>query len=73
MKSGGRLCILDTTADGLIVRIVDKRHKKKDLTHVKLYSSREYKELYTSAKLNYIASKSIRGLYTKVHIGEKPE
>ena len=73
LKPGGRIYILDTTSDVLIVRIVDKRRKKKDPTHIKLYSSRDYKELYIRAKLNYIGSKSIRGLYTKVHIGEKPK
>src|SRR5208283_2091128 len=73
LKPGGRIYILDTTSDVLIVRIVDKRRRKKYPTHVKLYSSRDYKELYLRAKLNYIGSKSIRGLYTKVHIGEKPK
>jgi ubiquinone/menaquinone biosynthesis C-methylase UbiE len=73
LKSKGRIYILDTTADGLIVRTVGKIRKKKDPTHVKLYSSREYKELFTKAKLNYIASQSIWGLYSiKIHIGEKP-
>jgi len=72
LKSKGRIYILDQTADGLIVRIADKWTKKKDPTHVKLYSSREYRALFTQAKLNHIASKSICGLYTmKVHIGEK--
>ena len=74
LKSKGRIYILDGTADGLIVRIADKWTKKKDPSHVKLYSTREYQGTFYQAKLNYIASKSICGLYTmKVHIGEKPE
>lgn len=72
LKSKGRIYILDGTGDDFIVRMFDKRTKKKDPSHVKLYSTQEYKALFAQAKLNYIATKSIWGLlYIKIHVGEK--
>jgi len=73
LKSKGRIYILDATADGLIVKMADKWTKKKDPTHVKLYSTQEFKTLFVQAKLNHIASKPIVVLFNsmKVHIGEK--
>ena len=72
LKSKGRIYILDGTGDNFVIKIADKRAKKKDPTHVKMYSTQEYRELFFNAKLKYISSKSIWGFYAiKVHIAEK--
>jgi len=72
LKRQARIYILDGTADSFIVRMANRRARKKDSSHVKLYSTQEYKTLFAEAKLNYVATKSIWGLlYMKIHIGEK--
>ena len=73
LKPSGRFFVLDPTADLPIVKIVDKWIRKKDPTHVKMYSTREYQALFAQAGLNHISSKSIWGplVSTKVHIGSK--
>jgi ubiquinone/menaquinone biosynthesis C-methylase UbiE len=73
LKPGGRFVVLDATADGPIVKIIDKWIRKKDRTHVRFYSTREYQALFAQAGLNHVSSKSIwlplRSM--KVHIGSK--
>jgi ubiquinone/menaquinone biosynthesis C-methylase UbiE len=72
LKPGGRIYILDATSDTFIVRMADKRTKKRDPAHVKLYSTQEFGTLFARAKLSHVASKSIWGiLFMKIHIGEK--
>jgi ubiquinone/menaquinone biosynthesis C-methylase UbiE len=72
LKSGGRLYIVDPTADTFIVRYFDRRARRKSSDHVRLYSTREFSELFVKAGLKYIRSKTILPIM-RVHIGEKGE
>ncbi len=70
LKPGGRICIAELTADGLIMKIVDKRVKRKEREFTRHYSTQEYKTLFAEAGLSYITSKLITPPM-KVHIAEK--
>lgn len=73
LKPGGKLFILDATADGPIIKIMDNWIRKRDPTHVRMYSTRELRALFSSAGLNHVSSKSIWEpmMSMKVHIGSK--
>ncbi|HXZ94466.1 MAG TPA: methyltransferase domain-containing protein, partial [Dehalococcoidia bacterium] len=70
LKPRGRICILDTTADSFIIRLLDRLERKLERGHVKIYSTEEYWALFRGAGLLYITRKSIM-LPMKIHIGEK--
>ncbi|MGA2625019.1 MAG: class I SAM-dependent methyltransferase [Bacteroidota bacterium] len=70
LKRGGKVYILDPTADNWIVKVVDKVGKLFEPEHVKLYSTKEFQRLFYDAGLRYTASETIKG-HQKVHIGEK--
>ena len=70
LKPGGRIYIMDPTADSCIVRMVDRRIMSKEPDHVKLYSTKEYRELFVGANLKYIRTKTITPPM-KIHIAEK--
>jgi ubiquinone/menaquinone biosynthesis C-methylase UbiE len=70
LKPGGRIYIVDPTSDGLIVKLLDGYMKIREREHVKFYSSRDYRELFTRSGIKYIMTKTVRWL-EKVHIGEK--
>jgi ubiquinone/menaquinone biosynthesis C-methylase UbiE len=70
LKPGGKLYIMELTADGFIVKMSNKWTKKKEREFAKYYSTREYKTLFAEAKLSYITSKLIWPL-VKAHIAEK--
>jgi ubiquinone/menaquinone biosynthesis C-methylase UbiE len=73
LKPRGRIYIMDPTADGFIMKMIDKWILKKEREHVKHYSTQEYRTLFAGTKLNYINSKLITVmLVEKVHIAEKP-
>jgi ubiquinone/menaquinone biosynthesis C-methylase UbiE len=68
---GGRLLLLDATADNIFVRLFDKLASSDD-GHVKLYSTAEFRALFSEAGLKYVRSKSIwhvPGL--TIHVGER--
>jgi ubiquinone/menaquinone biosynthesis C-methylase UbiE len=70
LKPRGRIYILDVTSDSFLTRILDRLAKKLERGHVKIYSTSEYRSLFTRAGLFYVTNKSIlRSL--KIHIGEK--
>lgn len=75
LKYKGRIYILDTTSDGLIGRMMNNQAHKRELEHVNFYNTQQYKTLFTRAKLNHIASKHSRAIFSlspsKIHIGEK--
>jgi len=73
LKTGGRILILDPTADAFFMKIFDKWTKKREREHVKYYSTREYRKLLAQARLNYVSSRPIWPLLSsmKVHIGAK--
>ena len=70
LKLEGRVYLMDPTADGFLVRRLDKRFRRKEREHVKFYSSYEYRLLFQKANLRYIRSRLIVPLM-KVHIAEK--
>ena len=69
LKPGGKIYILDPTADTLFIKLIDKIIKMLESAHVKMYSTKEFKELMTNAGLEYLESRVIHG--EKVHLGEK--
>lgn len=70
LKNGGRIYILDPTADSLAIKFADKIIRLLEREHVKLYSSLEFKNLISNAGLRYDGSKNIQGK-EKVHTGIK--
>ena len=70
LKIGGKVHILDPTADIWIVKIIDKLIMLLGHGHVKFYSTKEFKELLVSAAFKYAGHKTLR-ISQKVHIGEK--
>ena len=69
LKPGGKIYILDPTADTLLIKLVDKIIKMVESAHVKMYSTKEFKQLMLNAGLEYLESRVIHG--EKVHVGEK--
>ncbi len=70
LKVGGRVYIMDLTADGPLLRAIDRRVKAREKEHVKFYGTREYRQMFSVAGLRYVRSKTI-AFPMKVHIGEK--
>jgi ubiquinone/menaquinone biosynthesis C-methylase UbiE len=70
LKNGGKLYILDPTADTWIIKIADKLHKLIEPEHVKMYSSKEFQQLFCHAGLTYSAVES-NYAHEKIHVGKK--
>jgi ubiquinone/menaquinone biosynthesis C-methylase UbiE len=70
LKKGGRVYILDPTADRFIIRIADKILKILEPAHVRIYSTNEYQSMMKTAGLEYTGNRSIHGS-EKVHIGKQ--
>jgi ubiquinone/menaquinone biosynthesis C-methylase UbiE len=70
LKPGGKVYILDPTADLLIVKIANKIIKLFEPGHVKLYSTQEFKNFITGAGLKYAGCEAMHSTI-KIHIGEK--
>jgi ubiquinone/menaquinone biosynthesis C-methylase UbiE len=70
LKPGGKIYILDPTADSFLIKIADQVLRLLEPAHVKIYSTAEYKEMMTSAGLTYIGNVKIQG-QEQVHIGAK--
>ncbi len=70
LKKGGEIYILDPTADTRIAKVVDKIIKLVEPEHVKLYSTKEFQQLFENAHLRYAASETIKA-NSKVHAGVK--
>jgi len=56
LAPGGRVCIVDPTADNVLMRWVDAVIRRRDPDHVRMYSSREFRELFQAAGLRYLGS-----------------
>jgi len=67
---GGRLCVLDVTADDPITRWMDMRVRRKEPEHVKFYSTAEYAKMFAAAGLKVVMSRTILPPM-KVHLAEK--
>ena len=70
LKVGGKIYILDPTADFWFIKIIDKISKLFEPGHVKLYSTKEFERLIIDAGLKYVGCEKIKA-HQKVHIGEK--
>lgn len=70
LKKGGKIYILDPTADSILVKIADKIIKLLEPQHVKLYSTKEFKQLFYHAGFKYSTLEITKGT-DKIHIGEK--
>ena len=70
LKMGGKLYILDPTADKWRVKIADKIIKLFEPEHVKIYSTKEFRELFTGVGLKYLATQ-MANAHQKIHIGER--
>jgi ubiquinone/menaquinone biosynthesis C-methylase UbiE len=70
LKTGGKIYILDPTADFWFIKILDKLIKIFEPQHVKIYSTKEFKNLMSDAGLKHLGFRIIPGRQ-KVQIGEK--
>jgi len=70
LRTGGKVYILDPTADSWPIKFADKIIKFFEPQHVKLYSTNEFRNLMIGAGLKYLESKKIRGRES-VHIASK--
>ena len=68
LKSGGKLYLLDPTADSLAVRLVDRIGRWIEPGHVKLYSSAEFRAMFERAGLRYSSIPSNTRAHT-IHVG----
>ncbi len=70
LKSAGEIYILDPTADTLFVKMIDKIGRLFEPEHVKLYSTDEFKLLFSNAGLQYIRTAVVNS-GEKIHIGKR--
>jgi ubiquinone/menaquinone biosynthesis C-methylase UbiE len=70
LRKGGKLFLLDPTADTWIAKLADAIIKSFEPEHVRMYSTKEFQELFEQAGLKYFASKAINR-YQGIHIAEK--
>lgn len=70
LRSGGTVYILDPTADSVLVKFIDKIIRMVEPEHVKMYSSKEFQELFAGAGLKYLSTNIMNGRDT-IHIAQK--
>jgi len=70
LRSGGRVFVLDPTADTWVTKIADKIIRIVEPEHVKMYSTREFQQMFNQAGLKYSNFKPVNGRES-IHIGEK--
>lgn len=72
LKPGGKLFILDPTANGPFAKLVNFIGKLVEKEHVNMYSSKEFRKMYEKAEISYIDSIPVeKSRYTLVHTGRK--
>lgn len=69
LKPGGRIYILDATTDGIMTKLAEKAFMSRQQSHVKLYSTGEFRELFTKSSLKYVTTRAVWPV--KVQVGEK--
>lgn len=72
LKPSGKIYILDLSSDEFFGKIINKFNKITDSGHVNLYSSADFKELFTDSGLNHVEdfeTGKIGPFHWKVHIG----
>lgn len=70
VKKGGEVYIVDLAADNWIAKIAGKIIKLVQPEHVKLYSAKEFQQLFENAGLKYVNLRTIK-MFSRVHIAEK--
>lgn len=70
LKKGGRVYILDPTADSRIIRFADRIIRVLEPAHVKIYSTAEFHFMISRSGLRYGGCR-VLGSHQKVHMGEK--
>jgi ubiquinone/menaquinone biosynthesis C-methylase UbiE len=70
LRTEGKIYILDPTADIWVIKIIDKLINLFEPSHVKMYSTKEFKKLIAGAGLKYEGHKTVR-TSQNVHIGKK--
>jgi len=73
LKPGGRVCIVDPTADFFLIRWVDECIKRKQPEHVSLYSTEEFRHFFEASGLSDVESKRVVFLWftAKAHFAMK--
>lgn len=70
LKPGGKVYILDPTTDKWIARLIDRIMKTLQPEHVKMYSTNEFRKLFSDAGLRYVSTETVKS-FDKIHVGEK--
>lgn len=70
LKPGAKVYILDPAADFMLAGIINKIFRLIEPAHVKIYSTKEFKQLFIEAGLNYTGNIKAEG--QKIQVGEKP-
>jgi ubiquinone/menaquinone biosynthesis C-methylase UbiE len=70
LKPGGRVYILDLSADDPFTRWVDRRSREREPEHARYYSAKEFAGMFAHVGLHYIRSKPI-WYPLKVHMASK--
>jgi len=70
LKTSGKVYILDPTADSIFLKWIDKIVKRLEPEHVKIYSTKEFINLFNLAGLKYSGPLVIKK-HQKAHVGEK--
>ncbi len=70
LKAGGKIYILDPTADSWLIKFLDKIIKMFEPEHVKMYSSKEFKDMFINAGFKYLKSVEVQ-TRQKIHIAGK--
>lgn len=59
LRPAGKVHILDPTADSWFLRIANKIVKRFERTHVKMYSTREFQDMFREAGLEYVDTRAL--------------
>ena len=70
LKTGGRIHILDVTADDPLLRRINRRVQKRDKSHVSFYSTSAYGRMFSKSGLKHVRSKGL-AYPLKLHTAEK--
>lgn len=70
LKPSGRLYLLDPVTDSVAMKIIDKILKIADKAHVRMYSTKEFKDMFSIAGFSYLGNQPVMGPL-KVQFGKK--
>ena len=71
LKAGGMLYVTDFTSDNLFAEMMDRGQRKREAAHVRFHNTKEFKEFFREAGLDYCGTRTITITTMKVHIGQK--